>query len=366
MNILQIISGIFLTIIFTVIFYIKLAPQFGARAKGEMLARINNSTNYKDGKFQNLLPTTLAAPNTSMLKNGFKFMKGVPGQYPNKPIETIEFNKFTFISDSTDIKALWFGHSSVILNIDGVIVLTDPVFSNRASPIPFGGVKSFDYSTPFSVKDLPDIDLVLLSHDHYDHLDYKTILELHPRVKKFCVPLGVGSHLLRWGVPKSKIVELDWGEGSNEVKNLKLFATPSRHFSGRAGVDKDKTLWCSWVIKSKNHSVFFCGDSGYGDHFKKIGQEHGPFDLTMMECGQYNEGWPFIHMNPEESVRAHIDLNGIAMLPIHWSKFKLSLHPWQEPIERAKKEAERLGVKILNPMPGEIFGANTLKTSIEI
>jgi L-ascorbate metabolism protein UlaG (beta-lactamase superfamily) len=358
MLIFQILTGILLAIIFTIVLYIKFAPQFGARAKGEMLTRIYNSPNFVDGKFQNLVPTTLAAPNGSMLKNGLKFMKNIPGQYPEKPIETRIFNKDFFVKNDGELKVSWFGHSTLILNIEGKIVLTDPVLSQKASPVPFAGVKSFEYTNSFSIGDLPEIDLVLISHDHYDHLDYKTILGIQHKVKKFIVPLGVGSHLLHWGVPRNKVIELDWGESTNEVRDLNLFATPSRHFSGRAGVDKDKTLWCSWVISGKRHNVFFCGDSGYGDHFKKIGKEYGPFDLTMMECGQYNEGWPFIHMNPEESVKAHIDLRGISMLPIHWGKFKLSLHTWTEPIERAIREAENLGVNLLNPLPGQIFIPN--------
>jgi L-ascorbate metabolism protein UlaG (beta-lactamase superfamily) len=352
---IQIISGILLTIIFTVIFYVKLSPQFGAKSKGESLDRILNSPNFQEGKFQNLVPTTLAAPNTSMFKNGLKFMKTIKGQYPQKAIETIKFNKNDFVKPSDDVKICWLGHSCLIMNIDGKIILTDPVFSEKASPVSFAGVKRFEYTNQYDVDDMPQIDLLLISHDHYDHLDYKTIKRLSTQVSKFCVPLGVAAHLMHWGVPKSKIIELDWSECTNEIQGMEIFATPSRHFSGRAGVDRDNTLWCSFVIKTEKFNVFFCGDSGYGDHFKEIGKNYGPFDLTLMECGQYNEGWPFIHMNPEESVKAHIDLKGQTMLPIHWGKFKLSLHTWTEPIERAKKEAERLNVKLINSLLGEIF-----------
>jgi len=351
---LQIVSGILLVLIFSVIFYIRFSPQFGARSKGENFKRIYNSPNFSEGKFQNLVPTTLAAPGKSMFSNGLKFMKSLPGQYPDKAIETLKFDKNAFVANNGALKFSWFGHSTIILNIDGQLVLTDPVFSKRASPMTFMGVKSFEYTNPFGVDDMPPIDVVLLSHDHYDHLDYKTITEINGKVKKFCVPLGVAAHLIHWGVPESKIVELDWNENHQVSENFKLTCTPSRHFSGRAVVDKDFTLWCSWVLKSDNHSVFFCGDSGYGEHFKKIGTEHGPFDLTMMECGQYNEGWPFIHMNPEESVNAHIDLNGKYMLPIHWGKFKLSLHSWTEPIERSGKEAEKLNVNLVKTIPGKI------------
>jgi L-ascorbate metabolism protein UlaG (beta-lactamase superfamily) len=357
MQILLLISVFFLLPFLFIILYVKLAPQFGARAKGEMLDRIKHSPNFVGGKFQNLVPTTLAAPDTIMLKNGIKFLKRVPFQYPDHPIETVKFDQKSFIQGTSGIKVCWFGHSTLILHINGKIILTDPVFSLRASPFSFAGIKSFPYSNPYKTSDIPETDLVLISHDHFDHLDYKTIVDIHPKVKMFGVPLGIGSHLLRWGVPKNKIIELDWGESTIKVDGLELFSTPSRHFSGRAGIDRDLTLWCSWVIKGGNHRIYFTGDSGYGDHFKKIGDEHGPFDLTIMECGQYNEGWPFIHMNPEESVQAHIDLKGISMLPIHWGKFKLSLHTWTEPMERAKKEAGRLNVNLLNPVQGQCFVA---------
>jgi L-ascorbate metabolism protein UlaG (beta-lactamase superfamily) len=347
--------GLLLFVIASIALYVKFAAQFGSRAKGARLNRIHHSPNFVGGKFRNTVPTTLAAPDTIMLKNGIKFFKKIPLQYPENKIETAVFDKKGFIQGLEGIKACWFGHSTVILNVNGKIILTDPVFSLRASPFSFMGIKSFDYSNNYSINDLPELDLVLISHDHYDHLDYKTIIAIESKVKMFCVPLGVGSHLLRWGVAESKIIELDWGESTDKVSGLNLFSTVARHFSGRAGIDKDSTLWCSWVIKSGSHRVFFCGDSGYGEHFKRIGQEHGPFDLTLMECGQYNEGWPFIHMNPEESVQAHIDLQGKSMLAIHWGKFKLSLHTWMEPIERARKEADRKNVNLLNPMQGKCF-----------
>jgi L-ascorbate metabolism protein UlaG (beta-lactamase superfamily) len=358
MLILQIIAGILLAVISTVIIYMKLAPQFGAKSKGDSLLRVMNSPNFRDGKFQNLVPTKLAAPNTSMMKNGLKFIKGVPGQYPDRPIETVKFDKIAFVKPSDKVKICWFGHSSLIMNVEGKIILTDPVFSEKASPVSLFGVKRFDYTNQFGVEDMPLIDLLLISHDHYDHLDYKTMKKLYPVVKQICTPLGVAAHLIRWGIPSGKIVELDWGESTTKVQGISLFAAPSRHFSGRSGFDKDSTLWCSYVIKTEKNSIFFCGDSGYGEHFKQIGEKYGPFDITLMECGQYNEGWPFIHMNPEESVKAHIDLKGKKMLPIHWGKFKLSLHSWTEPIERAKKEAAKLGVELLNPLPGEIFEVN--------
>lgn len=356
--ILQIVALVLLVVFTVIILYVKFAPQFGAPSKGKNLERIRNSPNYQGGKFRNLLPTPMAGENNSMWKNGLKFLKKSVGRSPDKPIETVKFDKIKFIEPHEEISISWFGHSSVILNIEGKIILTDPVFSEKASPFSFMGVKRFDYTNQYSADDLPDIDMVLISHDHYDHLDYKTILQIHQKVKKFYVPLGVSAHLTRWGIPISKIVEMDWWEEMPENNNFKLIATPSRHFSGRAGYDKDYTLWCSWIVKTDKHAVYYSGDSGYGNHFKEIGEKYGPFDLSVMECGQYNEGWPYIHMMPEQSIQAHIDLNAGVILPVHWGKFNLSLHTWTEPINRAINEANRLNVNLLKATAGEIYSIN--------
>jgi len=357
--ILQIISGVLLLFIIAVIVFIKVAPQFGKSSEEARLDKILNSPNFKDGKFQNLVPTPMSGENTSMWKNGLKFLKKDGDREPNTVIETIKFDKEDFLKKDNGIAMAWFGHSSLILNINGTIILTDPVFSETASPVSFMGVKRFNYTNQFEVEDMPIIDVVLISHDHYDHLDYQTILKLKDKVKKFYVPLGVAAHLIHWGVAEEKIVELDWWDKTEWSDSLQFIATPSRHFSGRKGIDKDNTLWCSWVIKSGNSNVYYSGDSGYGDHFKQIGEKFGPFDLTMMECGQYNEGWPYIHMMPEQSVQAHVDLKGKTMVPIHWGKFNLSLHKWTEPLERAKKQAETLSVELLTPIPGQIIEIDT-------
>lgn len=357
--IIQIIAGVLFLFILGVVVFIKTAPQFGARAEGEELQKILSSPNYRDGKFQNLVPTQMSGENTSMFGNMIKFMKGGENREPKVPLQTAKFDKNAFLNSHSGISYTWFGHSTVLINVNGKIILTDPVFSETASPVSFLGAKRFKYTNQFNVKQLPDLDAVLISHDHYDHLDYKTILKIKDKTKLFYVPLGVGAHLLRWGVDPDKIVELDWWDESEFDQYLKFIATPSRHFSGRAGVDKDYTLWCSWVIKTDTSSIYFSGDSGYEKHFKQIGEKYGPFDLTMIECGQYNEGWPYIHMMPEQSVQAHVDLNGKVMMPIHWGKFNLSLHQWTEPIERASKKAEELGVDLISPLPGEVVEIKT-------
>lgn len=355
--ILQIIAGILLLLILGTIVFVKFAPQFGARSVGGRMERIQDSPNYREGKFQNLVPTPMSGEKTSMWSNAVKFIKGGENREPKSPLQTVSFDKEAFLKADSGITYTWFGHSSVLLNINGKIILTDPVFSEKASPVWFGA-KRFNYINQFEAEQMPDLDIILISHDHYDHLDYKTILKLKDKTKKFYVPLGVGAHLLHWGVEENKIVEMDWWQ-ENVVDDILLACTPSRHFSGRAGVDKDYTLWCSWVIKSDSASVYYSGDSGYENHFKLIGKKYGPFDFTMIECGQYNEGWPYIHMMPEQSIQANIDLGGKLMMPIHWGKFNLSLHEWTEPVERAAAEAKKLNVNLITNLPGEIISLKT-------
>jgi len=339
-------------IILSITFYVRIHPTFGGKAKHFAIKRIESSPNYKNGKFQNLEPTKMMTGDSrgEVLK---KFIKGVENDKPEKSVESIPFDATEFLTNNQGIQYTWFGHSTILFNIDGKIIITDPVFSKAASPAPFIN-KAFEFEHDYHVEMLPDLDVVLISHDHYDHLDYRTIQQINLKTKKFIVPLGVDAHLLRWGISKDKIEIADWSDTIEFDSSLKFISAPARHFSGRGTRDRDKTLWCSWVIQSGKQKVFFGGDSGYGKHFKEIGEKHGHFDLTCIECGQYNENWSQIHTMPEESVQAHIDLNGKYFLPIHWSKFKLSVHPWTEPIERAKSEAKEKNVKIENITIGEI------------
>lgn len=329
----------------------KIAPQFGASATGQRLERIESSSHYKNGRFQNLIETPMYGENTSIWQSMLKFIKGGKNREPGTVIETVEFD-YEMIPVK-EVSVTWFGHSTILLQIAGKNILIDPVFSNHASPFAFTGPKAFAYSNIYHVEDLPKIDAVLISHDHYDHLDYETMRELKDKVNKFYVPLGLGAHMERWGIPKNHITELEWWD-EIEFDNELLFAcVPMRHFSGRGINDRNKTLWAGWVIKSNEHSVIHTGDSGYGDHFKQIGEKYGPFDLTMVECGQYNEGWPYIHMTPEQTIQAHIDLNGKLLLPIHWGRFNLSLHSWTDPIERASSASIQQNIDLIAPVPSQ-------------
>jgi len=244
-------------------------------------------------------------------------------------------------------------HSTLLFKIEGKFILTDPVFSNRASPFSFMGPKKF-HKNPIEIKELPEIDLVLLSHDHYDHLDKESIELLHKKTKEFYVPKKVSKRLENFGVPASKITEFSWWQ---EIKNedLTFVFTPMQHFSGRGLFDRDETLWGSWVIKAKKGSFFFSGDGGYFEDFKKIGEKYGPFSMTFMENGAYNQRWKDIHMLPEQSVQAHLDLKGEIMFPIHNGSFDLALHSWKNPFDEIQKEAKNKEVLLSQPKMGEII-----------
>lgn len=267
----------------------------------------------------------------------------------------------TLPSIKTDLKSLpvdettliWFGHSSYFIKMNGKTILIDPVFSERASPFQFIGKKAYPIQTPYTLVDFPEtIDLVIITHDHYDHLDSNTIQKLHTRVGRFYTSLGVGSHLEYWGVAPEKITEFDWWDTKTFKPGFEVVATPARHFSGR-GLKRNQTIWSSFVLKTDSASIYVGGDSGYDSAFTAIGEKYGPFDLALLECGQYNTMWPNIHMMPEEVAQAAIDLKAKVFMPVHWSKFTLALHRWKDPIERTTKAAEALGATVTTPMIGE-------------
>jgi L-ascorbate metabolism protein UlaG (beta-lactamase superfamily) len=353
-KVLLISFGILLTLVLVVMLYIKLAPQFGAKPSGERLARIEKSPNHGDGRFQNPVATTLRMSPKHMFDSMGDFLTGGADRVPDAPIPSVALDPDVFQRRSDELALTWLGHSTVLIEIAGKIILTDPMFGPRSSPVSFAGPKAFPYTEPFAPGDLPEVDAVIISHDHYDHLDYHTILAIKDRVPVFVTALGVGAHLEHWGVPPAKIIELDWGD-EHRLGDLAIVAAPARHFSGRVGTYGFKTLFAAWVLRGPAHRVFFGGDSGYFDGFAQIGEEHGPFDVTMLECGAYSEYWPLIHMMPEETARAHVDLQGRVLLPIHWGKFNLSLHGWTEPVERLLAAAEGSDIEVTTPRPGERF-----------
>ncbi|WKE66256.1 MBL fold metallo-hydrolase [Gallaecimonas kandeliae] len=248
--------------------------------------------------------------------------------------------------------SLWrLGHSTVLLKLHGLFWLTDPVFSERASPVQWLGPKRF-HQVPIGINELPPIEAVILSHDHYDHLDKAAVLALEAKTKHFLTPTGVGDLLVAWGLPAGKIRQLDWWQ-QTQVGDVSLVATPSQHFSGRGLGDGNSRLWCSWVIDSGRQRLFFSGDSGYFDGFKAIGEQYGPFDLTLMETGAYDANWPGVHMQPRESLQAHLDLQGHWLLPIHNGTFDLAMHAWYDPFEQIQALGLAKGVPVSTPAMSE-------------
>ncbi|WP_053187905.1 MBL fold metallo-hydrolase [Sunxiuqinia dokdonensis] len=354
-KIIMILLTILIALAVLVVLIVRLNPSFGASPTGERMQRIQQSPNFKDGKFQNPVATAMQTEDMPFLRvmKEFLFTKG--DRVPTTTIQTMPVDRAAFHQQTDGVKICWLGHSTVLIEMDGQVILTDPVFSQRVSPFSFVGTKAFPYSENYHWENLPKIDLVLLSHDHYDHLDYKTIRSLKDQDLPFVTALGVGAHLERWGIAPERITELDWWESFQFTENIRLTATPARHFSGRGLTNRFSTLWASWVITGPENRVFFGADSGYYPGFKTIGEQYGPFDLVMLECGQYSQYWPYIHMLPEEVIRAANDLGAQSLLPIHWGKYKLSIHPWTEPIERLLQAGNNRNLAIGTPQIGEVF-----------
>lgn len=260
-----------------------------------------------------------------------------------------------FLKASDDIKVIWFGHSTFMLNMKGKIILIDPILSDYASPV-FFIMRRFQ-APPLTLEELPKIDYVLISHDHYDHLDMPTIKYFKEKETKFLVPLGVGGHMVGWGIEPSRISELDWWE-SRKFEDLELIATPAQHFSGRSYNDRNATLWAGWIVRNSKHSIYFSGDSGYDTHFKVAGDKYGPFDMAFLDNGQYNKRWEEVHMLPEQVVQAYYDLKAKALFPVHWGVFKLSTHTWYEPIQKAYQFSLEKKFPIVAPKIGEIVVFN--------
>jgi L-ascorbate metabolism protein UlaG (beta-lactamase superfamily) len=276
-----------------------------------------------------------------------------PNRKPKKNIEVEKIDSLSILEHADSISKLtWLGHSAFLLEMDGKKILIDPMLGETPSPHPLRGRNRYSKELPIEIEKLPFIDAIIFSHDHYDHLDYGSIKKLKEKVGQYFVPLGLGNHLVEWGVDKEKIHELNWWD-TIDFDGIELVSCPARHFSGRGLFDRETTLWCSWVIKGKKHNIYFSGDSGYDTHFKEIGEKYGPFDISLIECGQYNEDWHAIHMMPEETAQAAVDLKSDLFLPIHWGAFTLAFHDWTDPIERVTKKAKELNMPITTPKIGE-------------
>lgn len=322
-------------------------PQFGAGAGAMKRSRNRQSVAWKLGFYRNLERTPLQEDLGSLLGDLYGYLLAKNTQ-PSEALP-IALAKSNPAVDPSNDYLTWFGHSALRLETNGKTILLDPMLGDWVAPVPFLGQR-FPYKNYNPVNQLGDIDLVVYSHDHYDHLDYDTLQILRGRIKHYLTPLGVGEHLRAWGIPAEKITEVDWWE-SVELAGCTFTCTPARHFSGRSPGTRNKSLWGGFAIRTHQHNIYFGGDSGYGKHFKQVGKRFGPFDLSMLDSGQYHDRWKNVHMQPEEALRAHADLRGEKLLPIHWAAFSLSDHAWAEPVERivaADKQQE-----VITPMVGQ-------------
>jgi L-ascorbate metabolism protein UlaG (beta-lactamase superfamily) len=347
------ILGLIGILVIVYILFVNFYPTFGGDVTKERQTLYQSSKQFKDGKFvnENDVPKNPSFSETLKMARKFFFEKVENGR-PENDLVVQKIDSTNIAEYNQDTRLIWFGHSSFLLQIDGKNILIDPMFSDVPAPHPLLGGKRFNKELPIEIEKLPKIDAVIISHDHYDHLDYESIKRLKDKVETYYVPLGVGVHLEAWNVDSSNIVEMDWWQETT-YKNIQLVCTPAQHFSGRKLNNGQSTLWASWVIKTESASLFFSGDSGYASHFKDIGDKYGPFDFAMMECGQYNKMWSDIHMFPEETAQAGIDVQAKSIMPIHWGAFKLALHSWTDPIERVKNKAEELKIPLVTPRIGE-------------
>ncbi len=344
----------------------RLRLVFGRAPNTEEASRYQHSAQFSNGVFTNASPPPPSRKSKpsflKRLKFLWKFMRGVPNNKPSRPLQVIKVTTETLETPTLEGQILWFGHSSFWLQLDTKKILIDPVFSAVAAPYSWLGRNRYNKEPPIPLSELPEIDAVLISHDHYDHLDYPTIKALAHKTQHFFVPLGVASHLTTWGIPSERITELDWWE-QKKLGTITLSFTPAQHFSGRTFAEQNTSLWGGWHLAGSTQSLFFSGDTGYGDHFKAIKQRYGNVDLALIECGQYNKRWPYIHMLPEQSVQAAQDLGAKTMMPIHWGAFTLAFHTWTDPIERAVIAANTHEQHLISPQIGELLHLSNLPSS---
>jgi L-ascorbate metabolism protein UlaG (beta-lactamase superfamily) len=324
-----------------------LPAAMGGTPAGERAERMRRSPQFRDGVFRNTHPTKVVP-----LSEAPKILRRMfSGSERRTPASAVPLVTAARAAAADGLHITWYGHASVLVEIEGARVLFDPVWSDAVSPSTLVGPKRL-HPVPIPLDDLPHLDAIVISHDHYDHLDLPTVRGLlRTQTAPFVVPLGVGAHLERWHVPAERIIELDWNQ-SAEVGSLRLTATEAQHFSGR-GFSRDGTLWVSWVLAGPTRRVFYTGDTGYFAGFAAIGEEHGPFDAALVQVGAYDEMWPDIHMTPEEGVATYMDVQAHVLIPVHWATFNLAPHAWSEPVDRLWREAKARDVRLAVPRPGE-------------
>jgi len=335
-----------------------MTKQFGGKVTPALKEQYSKSENWKNGVFQNLEETTMEFSFQDLPKMLYKQFIDRSGRAPKAPIPIKTFDKGLFMVPSNAPKFIWYGHSVLLMRWLNKTILIDPMLGPNASPIAPFKTKRFSEKSLDIIDQFPEIDLILMTHDHYDHLDKASIDKLGSKTKKWFAAIGVGRHLESWGVPNSDIQEFDWWDNAI-FEGIEFTFTPSRHFSGRGLNDRAKSLWGGWVMKSETHNLYWSGDGGYGDHFKEVGERFGPFDFGFMECGQYNELWHQIHMYPEEAAQAAIVARVKRALPVHWGGFPLAMHHWKDPINRFEAKSRAIGLDIATPEIGQLISPET-------
>lgn len=331
-----------------------MSKQYGAKVTDVEREAYRRSPQWDGEKFNNLEETIMKVPFKAIPKLMFNQLFGRGKLAPKQAIQHVPFDKTAFLKDSNGAKFIWLGHSAILCRMQGKTILIDPMLGPDAAPIAPFKIKRFNTIGLDLIDALPEIDLLIMSHDHYDHLDLKSIRKLAPKVKSFYTAIGVGRHLKSWGIDTTKITEFVWWE-QQEFEGISITFTPSRHFSARGVRDRFHGLWGGWTLKTAHEHIWFSGDGGYGTHFKEIGERLGPFDMAFMECGQYNELWRPIHLFPEESVQAAQEAKAAQIMPVHWGSFTLSDHTWTEPVERFVKAASEAQQPWFVPKIGEQF-----------
>ncbi|MEM1119641.1 MAG: MBL fold metallo-hydrolase, partial [Bacteroidota bacterium] len=333
--------------------YLKFNPQFGGNMKPEDRIKYAQSPNWDGRKFVNLEETNMDIPFSTIPSLLYKQFTNTKARFPQRSIPVVPFDAKRFTDQPKKPKFIWYGHAVLLLQLNGKNLLIDPMFGPDTTPIAPLASKRFSENTLAIIDELPPIDAVLITHDHYDHVDYASIKKLVGKIDTYFVSLGMARHLVYWGINPAKITEFDWWDAL-DFNGIKITFTPSRHFSGRGLSDRFKVLWGGWVFQTADYSIYWSGDGGYGQHFKTVGERLGPFDWAFMECGQYNEAWRQSHLFPEESVQGGIDAGGRICIPYHWGGFALAMHAWSEPVERFVAKAAEEKMPICTPRIGEV------------
>lgn len=345
-------------LIISVMVFLKFGKVFGGKPTRQQKIKYSQYPNHKQGKFTNLMPQFMVTDADDFIDDS---MHPKSTRRPDFDIPFVKIDPTSLSQKTKHTRITWFGHSTLLLEMDGKNIMIDPMFGEVPSPVSFIGQKRYSKGLPLNIDELPPIDAVLITHDHYDHLDYKSILKIKNKVKQFYVPLGLSAHLLAWNIPSSKIEELNWYETAT-LEGIQLTLTPSHHYSGRSLNDRFESLWGGWVIKGSLDNIYLSGDGGYGPHFKQIGDEYGPFDFAMIECGQYSRYWRQNHLFPEQSARVGVDVGAQLMMPIHWGAFTLAMHRWDDPVKRFLTKAKEFDIPVTTPKIGEqiVLGKATI------